>query len=45
MKMILAIIWQEDEALTVEDLNKKGFIVTKLATSGGFCMVVAALSR
>lgn len=36
MKMILAIIWQEDEALTVEDLNKKGFIVTKMATSGGF---------
>ena len=36
MKLIIAILHQEDEPLAVEDLNKKGFFVTKLATTGGF---------
>ena len=36
MKLILAIIQAADEADTVQELNKKGFFVTKLSTTGGF---------
>lgn len=36
MKLILAIMSQEDEGLTIEALNEYGYLVTKLATSGGF---------
>lgn len=36
MKLILAIIQASDEIDTVEELNSKGFFVTKLSTSGGF---------
>jgi len=36
MKMILAIINQDDARSVIKDLNKGGFSVTKLATTGGF---------
>ncbi len=36
MKMIIAIISQYDEDVTVRELNKEGYFVTKLATVGGF---------
>ena len=36
MKLILAIIQSADEADTVQELNAKGFFVTKLSTTGGF---------
>ncbi len=36
MKMVMAIINKNDEDFTVEALNKEGFFVTKLATTGGF---------
>ena len=36
MKLILAIIQTADEADTVQSLNKEGFFVTKLSTTGGF---------
>ncbi len=36
MKLILAIIQSADETDTVQELNKKGFFVTKLSTTGGF---------
>lgn len=36
MKLILAIISASDELDTVEELNSKGYMVTKLSTSGGF---------
>lgn len=36
MKLILSIIQSADETDTVQELNKKGFFVTKLSTTGGF---------
>ena len=36
MKLILAIIQTSDESDTVQSLNKEGFFVTKLSTTGGF---------
>ncbi len=36
MKLILSIIQTADETDTVQELNKKGFFVTKLSTTGGF---------
>ena len=36
MKLILAIIQAADEADSVQELNKRGFFVTKLSTTGGF---------
>ena len=36
MKLIIAIIGNDDTEVTVEELNKAGFYVTKLASTGGF---------
>ena len=36
MKMILAVVWKDDEEGVTEMLNEGGFYVTKLATKGGF---------
>ena len=36
MKLILSIIQSADEADTVQELNKHGYFVTKLSTTGGF---------
>lgn len=36
MKLILAIVSDEDGHRVMVALNKEGFIVTKLATTGGF---------
>ena len=38
MKLIVAVLRKEDEADTIAELNKKGFFVTELATTGGFLM-------
>lgn len=44
MKLILAIMNQEDVYLTTEALNKNGFYVTKLASFGGFLKKATPLS-
>jgi uncharacterized protein YaaQ len=36
MKMILAILKNDDEQATIAELNKKHYFVTKLSTTGGF---------
>ena len=36
MKLILAVLCKEDKYDTIEALNKNGFFVTELATTGGF---------
>ena len=36
MKLILAIVHDEDGNKVMTELNKQGFSVTKLATTGGF---------
>ena len=36
MKLVLAIVQDDDALDLIEDLNDKGFRVTKLATTGGF---------
>ena len=36
MKLLIAIVNNEDASLVISELNKAGFMVTKLATSGGF---------
>ena len=36
MKLILAIVHDEDGNKTIYDLNKAGYSVTKIATTGGF---------
>lgn len=36
MKLVLAIINDEDAFATMDKLNEKGYSVTKLATTGGF---------
>ena len=38
MKMIMAIVSNEDNPKVSQELNKNGFFVTKLATTGGFLM-------
>ncbi|HZJ77944.1 MAG TPA: cyclic-di-AMP receptor [Clostridia bacterium] len=39
MKLILAIINNDDSAVVSSALTNEGFIVTKLSTTGGFLMV------
>lgn len=39
MKLILAIINNDDSAVVSSALTKEGYIVTKLSTTGGFLMV------
>lgn len=39
MKLIIAIVNNEDSAVVSSALTKEGFTVTKLSTSGGFLMV------
>ena len=39
MKLILAIVNNDDSALAASALTEEGFSVTKLATSGGFLQV------
>ena len=39
MKLILAIINNDDTAKASAELNHAGFFVTKLSTTGGFLMV------
>ena len=36
MKMLLAIVNNEDAPLLINELNEKKYFVTKLATTGGF---------
>lgn len=36
MKLVIAIVHDDDSFELVEELNEKGFGVTKLATTGGF---------
>ena len=36
MKMIMAILHKDHELETIEELNIAGYMVTKLATTGGF---------
>lgn len=36
MKLVLAIVQDEDALDLIDELNDKGFRVTKLATTGGF---------
>jgi len=36
MKLILAVVHDEDGVKLMEELNKNGFSVTKLASTGGF---------
>ncbi|XOQ43253.1 MAG: Transcriptional regulator [Clostridium sp.] len=36
MKLVMAIVHKDDSALVSSTLTKKGFSVTKLATTGGF---------
>lgn len=36
MKLVFAVVHDEDGANVTEELNKKGFSVTKLCSSGGF---------
>ncbi len=38
MKMIMAVISNEDNAKLSSELNKAGFFVTKLSSTGGFLM-------
>ncbi len=39
MKLILAIINNDDSAIAAASLTEAGFFVTKLSTTGGFLMV------
>jgi len=39
MKLIIAIVNNDDSAVVAAALTKEGFTVTKLSTSGGFLMV------
>ena len=39
MKLIIAIVNNEDSAVVASALTKEGFTVTKLSTTGGFLMV------
>lgn len=39
MKLVLAIINNDDSAVVASALTKENFIVTKLSTTGGFLMV------
>ena len=39
MKLILAIVNNDDSAIAASALTKEGFFVTKLTTTGGFLMV------
>ena len=39
MKLILAIINNDDSVRASSELNRKGFFVTRLSTTGGFLMV------
>ena len=39
MKLVLAIINNDDSAIAASALNAEGFSVTKLSTTGGFLMV------
>ena len=39
MKLVLAIVNNEDSAIASSALTQEGFFVTKLSTSGGFLMV------
>ena len=36
MKMILGILNNDDAPVVIQHLNKAGFFVTRLSTSGGF---------
>ena len=38
MKMLLAIVHNEDAPLLINELNEKKYFVTKLATTGGFLL-------
>ena len=39
MKLVLAIVHDDDAAKLVRLLNQEGFMVTKLVSSGGFLRV------
>ena len=39
MKLIFAIVNNDDSAIAAAALTKEGFFVTKLSTTGGFLMV------
>jgi len=39
MKLVLAIVNNDDSAVVASELTRENFIVTKLSTTGGFLMV------
>lgn len=39
MKLVLAIVNNDDSAIAAGNLTREGFFVTKLSTTGGFLMV------
>lgn len=39
MKLVLAIVNNDDSAIVTSALTKEGFFVTRLSTTGGFLMV------
>lgn len=39
MKLVLAVVPNDDSIVATSALTKEGFIVTRLATTGGFLMV------
>lgn len=39
MKLVLAIVNNDDSALVASEVTNEGFIVTKLSTTGGYLMV------
>ena len=39
MKLVFAIVHNDDSAIVSSALTQKGFFVTKLSTTGGFLMV------
>ena len=39
MKLVLAIVNNDDSAVVASALTQEGFFVTKLSTTGGFLMV------
>lgn len=39
MKLILAIVNNDDSAIVASELTRAGFVITKLSTTGGFLQV------
>jgi len=39
MKLVLAIVNNDDSAIVASELTREGFVITKLSTTGGFLQV------